>query len=644
MPAAKKDEAHARSRAAAWSERAPLAEVVSGALVVLLAGAFYFRFFQEDGPPFVFDDVPGVVQNPNIEHLWPLSRSLGAPPGTGASGRPLVALSLALNYALGGRSIRGYLLLDLGVHLAAALVLFALVRRALLHARERDRPAPPATLAAALLAFVWAAHPLHTMALANVVYRNEALVGLFYLATLWCSLEGMLARRPLPWYLLAALAGICGAASKEVIVSAPIAVLLLDRALVSPSFRAALRAHGKLYALLALSWVALACCVSLGDRGESVGVGIEAVTPLDYLRTQAGVILHYLRLVFWPHPLVLDYDDWPIARTWGAVVPEGLAVLALLCISTFGALRGRVWGFLGALCFLVLAPSSSVIPLTGAIVGEHRTYLCVAALALLAAWPLAAALQRTRVAAAALTVVGLGAGGALGLATSARVDDYYTGVSIWEDVVRKRPGNAKAWSSLGTVYNAEGRLAEAEEAYRRAMALNSRYHEAHVNLGNLLLNTNRIAEANEAYARALALRSDVSEPHYYYGSTAVALGRAAEGVEHLRRALDLGLDARLVPSALQQIVWVLSTSSDDALRDGPAALRLARELDRMTKSSNAVFLDALAVAFAENGRFEDAIETTHRALRLLDFTGNRGAFDTIEQRLGAYAERRPWRQ
>ena len=132
--------------------------------------------------PFIFDDRGSILENPSIRHL----ASAFEPPfseGQTVGGRPVVNLSLAVNYALSGYGVLSYHLFNLGVHFAAALVLFGLVRRTLVRLRWSAADSLWTGFAAAL---IWAVHPLQTEAVTYVVQRAESLMGLFYLLTLYC--------------------------------------------------------------------------------------------------------------------------------------------------------------------------------------------------------------------------------------------------------------------------------------------------------------------------------------------------------------------------------------------------------------------------------------------------------------------------
>ena len=150
-------------------------------------------------------------------------------------------------------------------------------------------------------------------------------------------------------------------ASKEVMVSAPLMVLLYDRTFLAGSFREAVRRRYGLYLALAATWLLLAWLVAdAAGRGGTAGFGL-GVGCWAYLGTQLGAIVHYLRLSVWPSPLVLDYGDG-LAQTAAEIVPYAI-VVGLLALATVAALwRWPKAGFLGACFFGLLAPTSSIVP------------------------------------------------------------------------------------------------------------------------------------------------------------------------------------------------------------------------------------------------------------------------------------------
>lgn len=495
--------------------------------------------------PFVFDDLPSIRESPNVRGLTPLSESLTAPAGTGASGRPLVALSLALNYAIGQLEVFGYHLFNVAVHALAALALFGVVRRTL-EATKLAARAFPLALATALL---WVVHPLHTDALNHVVYRNEAMGALFYVLTLYGAVRGFRAEKAAPWYALSVLACALAMASKEAAVSAPLAVLALDRTLFSGGFLDSLKRRQGLYAGLATTWVVLALSILSGDRGTSAGFEQEVVSSAEYLRTQAVAIVQYLRLSLWPDQLLFDYYNWPTITSWGEVWLRTLALIALLAVSLWAFIRRRAVGFLGLFCFAVLAPSSSFIPLTGEMIAEHRIYLPLAALVLLLVLGVDALLRRTgggRQALASGGALVLLAGGALAWRTVTRNEDYRSTEALWGTVLERYPDHARAHQMLSQYYVYEQDWEAALPHCEAAMEFDSRLSSVEFNLGTTLMNLGRYQEALPYLQHAVKEEPGKAITYAQLGLCLKYLERPEQALQALRRAAGLDPDDAVI--------------------------------------------------------------------------------------------------
>jgi hypothetical protein len=318
-------------RAATW---------IAGAVLVLVGFAVYANSLSN---PFVFDDGYAITGNAHLHDLSDLRLSLTGPPGSGTSGRPLTALSLAVNYAIGGLDVTGYHIFNIAVHVLAAWVLFGFGRRTLRGPRLVGRFAAHADGIAFAIALLWLVHPLHTAAIDHVSYRNEVMMGFFYLLTLYAFVRATLSPAR-PWGALAIVACFLGTASKEVMGTAPLMVLLYDRTFVSSSFATALRRHKGIYAGLCASWLLLAYLIVTGDRGESVSIHIQDCTPVDYVRTQFAVVTHYLRAAFWPSRLAIDYNQ-PIATRLQPVLPQFFFLTALGFATLVAIVRRSPWVF-----------------------------------------------------------------------------------------------------------------------------------------------------------------------------------------------------------------------------------------------------------------------------------------------------------
>ena len=404
--------------------------------------------------PFIFDDIDAILNNPHVNRA--LTDTGRATPTT-LSGRPVLWATFAADYAIGGMRVEVYHVTNLIIHLICGGVLFGIVRRNLSSPRtwgnRFEKSAP--WLAGAVTA-VWLVHPLNTEAVTYSVQRAESLTAMFYLLVIYCLIRG--------WKLAAVAACALGMGAKEVMATAPIVALIYDRTFLSGSFASALKSRASLYLGLAATWIIPVAVVLGGSRSASVG----NIPPLDYARTQLGVIAHYVALVFWPRNLVLDYYDWPIAHSlgWGGV-------LVALSILLFAVLFWRKpWlGFLGAWFFLILAPSSSVLPIFTEIAAEHRMYLPLAApvaLIVVVGWViLSRSAPGALIAGIVLTILLA----ALSTRTFLRNAEYQDPEMIWADNVNQRPANPRAHFNLGFTRMAMGRPAEAAGEFRKALDL-----------------------------------------------------------------------------------------------------------------------------------------------------------------------------
>jgi protein O-mannosyl-transferase len=669
-------------RAPAWRGYSTLIAAVLLAAAGCLAYAGSFRGV------LVFDDVAAITSNTRIKALWPLTTAASAPRDTTVAGRPVAALTLALNFALAPadardalttpgpgaapedverflRNIRGYHALNLVVHLLAGLALFGVVRRSLLAPALRERFGPPSTLLAFLIALIWLVHPLNTESVAYIVQRVESLMGMFYLLTLYCAIR---AADPGPrrrWWIGAAIAACAlGMGSKEAMVTAPIIVVLWDLLIgtdrrsrrpsapqgasapgevpapkkAAAAAQAVLRARWPLYAGLAATWLILTLLVAGNPRPGSVGFGIGGWTPWAYLQTQAGVVAHYVRLAIVPVQLAFDYD-WPRAASFGEIAPQAVFLAALLILACIAALRRHPAGFAAAWFFLILAPTSSILPIPTEVAAEHRMYLPLAAIVALGVTGIHALARRLggsraparermktepghRAENLAVLVVGLVIATTFGAMTYSRTLDYRSDEGLMRDTVAKRPGNIRARVAYGAHLLAAGRFAEAEAELSVAAGLHgsdAAHAQANMHLGAALSAQGKLAEGIGHLRQALAIDPALAEAHALLGEAYGGMGQSDLAGAHFRMAAD-GLPDN--PAVLRRVAWQLATASDARFRDGRKAGELADRAVRLTGRRDVLALEALMAAYAEQERFGEAVSAGREALALANRQGN----------------------
>lgn len=531
-------------------------------LVLAVLAAYSNTFYV----PFLLDDTASIVDNSSLRQLWPPGTVLSPPAQAGVGGRPVANLTFALNFALGGLDVRGYHAVNLAIHVAAALALFGLVRRSLELPllqpwREQTRTSP--TRLACLIALAWALHPLQTEAVTYLSQRTEALMGCFYLTTLYCLVRSATAARSGWWVVLGFLSSLAGMATKEVMVTVPVIALLYDRTFVAGSFRAAWQARRHFHLALVATWIPL--LFLLADVHER-GVGHAAVAWWEYALTSTRSVVMYLRLALWPSPLVFDYGT-EVVRHAAAVWPHLLVLTALVGATIFALWRRPIVGLLGAWVFVLLAPASSIVPVAGQTMAEHRMYLPLAAVVT----TLVGLAHRTfgpRASLGTLAVALL-----LGGATFARNRDYRDAITLWTHTVAQRPENARAHAALGAALLEQNRLAPAVASLQRALQLDPNSAEAHNNLATALQDLNRPEEAVAHFQAALRLRPGTASTHYNFGNALLGLGRTAEAIAQQQQALILQPNFPEALCALAQAL-VANRQIDEAIPRYRAALAL----------------------------------------------------------------------
>jgi tetratricopeptide (TPR) repeat protein len=576
-------------------------------VLIIAAGVWaYHNSFQG---PFIFDDVPNIPENPTIRHLWPIWETLSPPRWSGITGRQLINISLAVNYAVGGTRVWSYHALNLVIHILAGLTLFGVVRRTLLQPRLRGRFGAAANGLALTTAVLWMVHPLQTESVTYIIQRCESMMGLFYLLTLYCFIRGAASERPRLWYSLCVTACALGMACKEVMVSAPLMVLLYDRTFVSGSFRVAWRRHARLWGALAATWVLLGCLVASGGTfGEAARNPLIRSSRGEYFLTELGVIFHYLQLSVWPHPLCFDYYGL-IATTWLSILPPALGIVILLAATVWAWKANSVWGFISAWFFLILAPTSSVLPLDSPMY-EHRMYLSLAAVVTIAVVGVFEIGKRlfARQQGVALGCV---AGGSVVVLftflTIQRNRDYNSALTIWQDTVEKRPNNPRAHNNLGAALLQTGQVPEAIEHYQQALRIQPDYAGAYYNLGIALARLGKLPEAISHYKQALRLKPDYAEAHNNLGAVLMRQGRLQEAIEHYEQSLQIKPDYAEAQYNLG-IALVQLGRLGEAMEHWERALRI--NPDHADAHYN------LGLALVQLGRVQEAIVHWEQALRI----------------------------
>jgi tetratricopeptide (TPR) repeat protein len=676
------EDAEARSLPQENSQATPLAAKektirrirLSASVIVALGLLVYLNSFEG---AFTFDDLDWVG-NSSVQHLWPPWKAMF----TSANlSRPLIGLSLAINYAISGMQPWSYHVFNLMVHILAALALFGIVRRTLLSETLRERFGKASTPLALIIALIWMVHPLQTQAVTYVIQRCESLMGMFYLLTLYCAIRSFQSSHRRWWYAAAIAACAAGALSKQVIVTAPLLVLLHDTLFLSGSLKQALRNRWGLYVGLIATWSLLVLTTMAAPVNETAGFAVKSITSWGYVKSQPAVIVYYLRLALWPEPLCLDYG-WKAAERLSEILPYAAALLLLIGITLWTFWRRQAVSFPGLWFFLILAPTSSVMPFSD-LMFEHRMYLplaAVVALLVLLAYDfgrrfllrlLPSPEEFARVGRLAALIVVTLLVTSLSLLTVRRNVDYKNPIVMWRDVVSKRPANARGHNNLGTLLADKGLLDEAYEHFLAACAYQPGYAEAENNLGRTLMQEGKLEEGkihlqealrsnpkniyanfnmgqylafhgqfDEAishFQQILQIKPDDAGVYAEIGMTLERQGKIDEALEQYRRALNLNPQE---PDALGHQALILVSHANPEIRNVEEAIHLAEQAVQLTRGQQSFSLYVLAVSYAETGRFPEAIESAQRAKSLAVAMGNQEFAEVCEGLLKLYKEGR----
>lgn len=436
-------------------------------LPVIIVAAGVLAYTNSFSGAFIYDDVYTITRGYTLWRSWLTGE------GVFFSWRPIADATFALNYAIGRLKAADYHAVNLAVHLVAALLLYGIVRRTLVIRGH--------TLNSIYLAFassvIWVVHPLTTASVTYISQRYESLMSMFYLLTLYCVIRGASSRRMMWWYVSAVFSCAMGMGSKEVMITAPIAVLVYDWIFLSEegSLKRLFMKRWGLYAGLAGTWLILALLMKVKLRLDDSSFYVwKEISPLSYAATEMGVICRYLRLALWPAGLCFDYT-WPVAERMSDILLPGIIVAVLVSTTTVAVYKRWGWGFPGALFFLVLAPTSSFIPRPDPIV-EHRMYLPLAGVIVFAVIVLNGILHHI-----AFRLVGVkGARWTAGAALSAAIvvlggltinrnAIYGSEETVWRSVTADMPENMRAQLGIGAFLLTDGQHDQAEVYFERIL-------------------------------------------------------------------------------------------------------------------------------------------------------------------------------
>ncbi len=595
--------------------------------LVLLAGALPYAVSLQG--PFVFDDLPGIRDNPYLTQFWPLT----APADTAPYGRPAIALALAVQHALWGLLPLGYHLASLALHLVNGILVWLLLKRLL---------RPSMQWATAGITLLWLVHPIQSEAVAYASQQTELIFALCLLGTLNCWVRQR--------YKLAILICAIGMTCKETMVVAPVLALLIDRIMPSSpqtpspdldaitegheeqknsrkqtcsriqdrsSFRGYFRGYfrGGLFA----TWGILAGLMLTFPRSQSTGFD-HGLSAWHYLLTQSRVICHYLHQVLWPTRLSIDIN-FPIAQSIGDIWPFGLIIVTLLIVGIYALCnKSKKLVALGvglAWFFVLLAPTSSFVPIITEIAAERRMYLPLLPILIGLAWLVGKCPGRQ--------VILFLLAGVLAIGNATHLQIYRSELTLYEDAIAKFPTNHRARRNLASWYFTHGEFEQAVENYRAVLEQSPQSFSVRHDMGLALVKLNRLQEALVQFEQVAAALPQNIDNLNELGTTFARLGQLDQAEKVLLQAAGQSPTNARVADNLARVY---------RLRQDPASTK--KWLHKLIKlePNNAIAYNELGIFFATQGQPIKAAAAFKRAVKLApDWPDAQANLQRIEQQI-----------
>ena len=638
-------------------------------ICVLLAGLTWFTFLPVLNHEFVnYDDDVYVYENPTITRGLTVDGFVAAFTRSHAGNwHPLTTLSHQADCNFSGLSAGAHHRTNLLLHMATVVLLFVALRQLTL-----------SIWPSAVVAALFAVHPLRVESVAWVAERKDVLSGLFFVLTLWAYARYVREPKSIIRYVVLSLFFALGLMSKPMLVTLPFVMLLLDywplrRFNPAAGFNSPTTRWLVLEKLPLLLLSAIVCVVTFLVQ-TSARQSTDLLPIAARINNAVASYATYLQQTFWPLNLAVFY---PYLTGGGTTVKIILLALVLIAVSTVVILwrKQRPYFLVGWLWFLgMLVPVIGLVQVGTQAHADRYTYLPQIGLCLALVWAVAELSAGWRHRHAILGILTIAVLGVLAVGARQQTSHWRDSESLWTHTLTCTTGNAVAESNLANALFKQGRSDEAVAHFQAALEIKPDYGDAQNGLGFALLQKGQWADAITHFQRALEAQPDSAATHNNLGMAFLQTGRAREAIPHLERALktnpdqaethnNLGyallqtgqVDPALAhyqraleikpdyAAACNNLAWLLATFHQDSIRNGRRAVELATRAAQLTGGNNLVILRTLAAAYAEAGRFPDAIQTADHALRAATAQDNLPMMNTLRRELTLYQSGQPLR-
>ena len=537
-----------------------------------------------------------------------------------------------LDCQLYGLKASGHHFTNLLLHTIAVLLLFVLLQQM-----------TGALWRSAFVAALFAIHPLHVESVAWVAERKDVFSGVFFMLTLLAYFH--YTRAPSNWrYLIVAFVFALGLMSKPMLVTLPFVLLLLDywplgriKAQRPDIRRQLLKLVAEKIPFIALS--AVSGVITFLAQRHAIG-WTEQLPMLARINNAIVAYVIYVRQMFWPVNLAVFYPH-PESRLPPWEIALALAVLISITSAAVILRRKAPYFITGWFWYLgMLVPVIGLVQVGWQGHADRYTYLPQIGLYIAGSWALADLSvswrhRRMVLSAAALFVIG-----ALSWSAWMQTSYWRDSETLFTHALAVTKNNDVAENNLGIIFLQKGQLDEAISRLQAAIDLRPENGPAHDNLAKALLQKGRLEEAMVHYRKFLEIEPHNVEARNILGTALIQQGHVKEAIQQWQEALAI---EPANGNAASNLAWVFATCPDASIRDGGRAVELAEKAVQISGGQIPMIFHILAAAYAENGRFSDAIETARRGAALANSQGNAGLASELQNNIALYQAGRPLR-
>jgi protein O-mannosyl-transferase len=545
---------------------------------------------------------------------------------------PLTTISHLLDCQLHGLNAGWHHFTNVLLHSLAAILLFLALQQM-----------TGAVWRSAFVAAVFAIHPLRVESVAWIAERKDVLSGVFFMLTLLAYVH--YTRAPsLRRYLVVSLVFVLGLMSKPMLVTLPLVLLLLDYwplcrigGHTSNARRQLLTAILEKIPLIALS--AVSSFVTLLVQKGAVG-WTEQLPIAARINNAVVSYVAYIWQMLWPVRLAVFYPH-PEHRLPLWVIISSLLLLVSITAIAIALRRQQPYLMTGWLWYLgMLVPVIGLVQVGWQARADRYTYLPQIGLYIAITWAVThlTALwrhQRTILRAVAILVIGV-----VSLRAWVQTSYWRDSETLFRHALAVTVNNDVAENNLGIIFLGQGKVDEAIPLLQAAVDLRPDNSPAHENLAKALLQKGQVSDALIHYRKLLDLQPDNIEVHNIVGTVLTQQGRVGEGVEEWQKVLAIQPDNG---NAMSNLAWVFATSPDQSLRNGAKAVELAEQALRLSGGRIPILFRTLAAAYAESGRFSEAIQTAQQGIDLANRQGNSGLATELQGNIALYQAQQPLR-